>query len=224
MKDTLLQATTELARWLRDWVRANVDFAFVLAVFTETPRWTVTFLAIHEPLWIGVPLGVMLAFATSKAWKYYFATRSWKMFAFNVAAIALAVFVIAPVLYAMIGHKPDEVDITGVLPDSWMRWVWSAGMALTTFIPLVQLAVVHGHTQPQHTDTHEDSISVLSPQRKALPEHKPKPTNNKRLDDALIQEIRVLTRDGQHTQPQIADIVGVSVGTVRKYSSNGVHA
>lgn len=226
MKESLLQVTTDLGKWLRDWVRANVDFAFVLAVFTETPRWTVTFLAIHEPLWIGVPLGVMLAFATSKAWKYYFATRSWKMFTFNVAAIALAVFVIAPVLYAMIGHKPDEVDITNVLPNVWVRWAWSSGLALTTFIPLVQLAVVHGHTQPQHTNTHEDGISVLTPQRKALPEYKPKkPAKGSKLTDEQKEAIVVLHRQGR-TYSEISAEVGPHVNTIGNFvrSLNGVNA
>lgn len=140
----ILARLSGFANWLGAWCKDNIDFALILAVCTETPRWTVTFLAIHEPLWIGISLGVLLAFATSKVWRYYFATRSWVTLTFNVLAIILAVAVISPVLYAMIEHKPDQVDIAQVLQDSTLRWFWSYGLALTTFVPLVQLAAVHG--------------------------------------------------------------------------------
>lgn len=132
--------------WLLAWCKENLDFAFVLAVFTETPRWTVTFMAINEPLVIGVPLGVLLAFATSKVWKHYFQTKSWSMLVFNILAIVLAVAVISPVLYAMTEATPKEVDIANVLRDWQWRAAWAVALALTTFVPLVQLAVVHGAT------------------------------------------------------------------------------
>ena len=40
------------------WLQNNIDFALFLAVFTETPRWTVVFVAVHESVFIGIPLGV----------------------------------------------------------------------------------------------------------------------------------------------------------------------
>lgn len=128
---------------LTEWLRNNVDFALFLAVFTETPRWAVAFMAVNEPLWVGVPLGVLLAFATSHAWRAYFETRNRGLFAFNVASILIAVAVIAPVLFAMTSAPADEVNIANVLSNE-MRGVWSTLLALTTFIPLVQLAAIKG--------------------------------------------------------------------------------
>jgi hypothetical protein len=151
-KKNLIALADRLGAWLGAWCKENVDFAFVLAVFTETPRWTVTFLAINEPLWIGVPLGVLLAFATSKVWKHYYRTRSRWALTFNILAIVLAMLVITPVLYAMMDAHPRDVDVTVVLTD-WrtinpLRMTWAAGLALLTFVPLVQLAAVHGVQMP----------------------------------------------------------------------------
>lgn len=128
---------------LTEWLRNNVDFALFLAVFTETPRWAVAFMAVNEPLWVGVPLGVLLAFATSHAWRAYFETKHHGLFAFNVASILVAVAVIAPVLFAMTSAPADQVNISDVLSD-WWRGVWALLLALTTFIPLVQLAAIKG--------------------------------------------------------------------------------
>lgn len=129
----------ELNKTLQRWLQRNIDFPLVLAMVTETPRWTVAFIAIHEPLWIGVPLGILLSFATSRAWRFYFETRSQMMLIFNAVSLAMAVFVITPVLFAMTQVPPHEVNIMQTLPVA-MVWVWSAILALTTFVPLVQLA------------------------------------------------------------------------------------
>lgn len=128
---------------LTEWMRDNVDFALFLAVFTETPRWAVAFMAINEPLWVGVPLGVLLAFATSHAWRAYFETKSRGLFVFNVVSILIAVLVIAPVLYAMTDAQAHEVNISAIL-DPVTKGIWATLLALTTFIPLVQLAAIQG--------------------------------------------------------------------------------
>lgn len=177
----LLAKLSDFAGWLGGWCKDNVDFAFILAVFTETPRWTVTFMAIHEPLWIGIPLGVLLAFATSKVWRHYFATRSLWSLSFNIASILLAVLVITPVLYAMTETQPHQVDVTTVFEDlqkvnGW-RMAWAGGLALLTFIPLVQLAAVHG-TQPSakptvtplQTDIAPEQTERLEPATPAKPD------------------------------------------------------
>ena len=130
-------------RNLADWLKNNVDFALLLAVFTETPRWAVAFMAVNEPLWVGVPLGVLLAFATSHAWRAYFDTKNRGLFVFNVVSILIAVAVIAPVLFAMTESQAHEVNIAHVL-NTPTKAVWSTLLALTTFIPLVQLAAVKG--------------------------------------------------------------------------------
>lgn len=158
------------------WFRHNVDFALLLAVFTETPRWAVAFMAINEPLWVGVPLGVLLAFATSHAWRRYFETRHNGLLVFNCASILIAVAVIAPVLFAMTDAQAHDVDITEVLPVQGI-WIWATLLALTTFMPLVQLAAVRGmdeqskpkpyrRTTVQVTRTDEQSepdITIVQP-------------------------------------------------------------
>jgi hypothetical protein len=125
------------------WFKNNIDFALLLAVLTETPRWAVAFMAVNEPLWVGVPLGVLLAFATSHAWRAYFDTKHRGLFAFNVVSMLIAVAVIAPVLFAMTESQAHEVNISAVLNNE-TKAVWSTLLALTTFIPLVQLAAVKG--------------------------------------------------------------------------------
>lgn len=132
---------------LQNWLKNNVDFALFLAVLTETPRWAVAFMAVHEPLYVGIPLGVLLAFATSHAWRAYFNTRNSKLFALNVTSIVIAVAVIAPVMFAMTSHQADQVNINAVLSPSYV-WIWATLLALTTFLPLIQLAAVHGIVQP----------------------------------------------------------------------------
>lgn len=124
------------------WVRNHFDFALLLAAAVEIPRWTVTFLAIHEPLWVGIPLGALLAYATSEGWKAYFVdTRRVKLLCFNIASLAAATFVITPVLFSMASAPIDEIDLAALLPFGWLL-AWSSVLAVTTFAPLIQLAAV----------------------------------------------------------------------------------
>lgn len=150
------------------WLQRNVDFAFFLAAFTETPRWTVAFMAIHEPMWVGIPLGVLLAFATAKAWRKFFVSRDWRLFWFNVASIVIAVMVIAPVLFAQSsGH---DVDLSVVL-GSKMLWVWATVLALTTFIPLVQLAACDDrHTREPEGGNQNQTIDIYMVVARAIEE------------------------------------------------------
>lgn len=212
MKEFLQQKGSAFSSWLGVWCKENIDFALILAVCTETPRWTVTFMAIHEPLWIGISLGVLLAFATSKVWRHYFTTRSKITLTFNVLAIILAVLVIAPVLFAMIEHKPDQVDIAQVLQDAWLRWAWSFGLALTTFVPLVQLAAVHG-VQVKHAQ-----LSIVHSAKTVQPDAQPKPAQWKQVDNDDARRARELKDEGL-TNIQIAQEMNVhrnTVGTLLK--------
>ena len=123
-------------------VLARVDVALMLAAAVEIPRWTVTFLAIHEPLWVGVPLGALLAYAASEGWKAYFADkRRYVLLTFNVASLLAATFVITPVLYSMATGPIESLDLTRVLPPVWLA-TWAGVLAVTTFAPLIQLAAV----------------------------------------------------------------------------------
>jgi len=155
-KEQVIEAIAPIAQALGKWLQNNVDFAFVLAAFTETPRWTVVFKAIHEPTWIGVPLGVLIAFATAKAWRRYFEEpTNKKLLAFNVASVIVAVLVISPVLYALAGininadASKDGIVLSEALSPFWLR-LWSVLLAVTTFSPLIQLAAV---TDGQKPDT-----------------------------------------------------------------------
>ena len=124
------------------WIRKHFDFALLLAALVEIPRWTVTFLAIHEPLWVGIPLGALLAYATSEGWRAYFADpRRIKLLCFNIASLAAATFVITPVLFSMASAPIDEIDLAALLPFGWLL-AWSGVLAITTFAPLIQLAAV----------------------------------------------------------------------------------
>lgn len=225
MQDSLKQKGSAFANWLGAWCKQNVDFAFILAVFTETPRWTVTFMAIHEPLWIGIPLGVLLAFATSKVWRHYFITRNRWSLAFNIASIILAMLVITPVLYAMTETSPKEVDVTLVFADlsaiNPARMVWAACLALLTFVPLVQLAAVHG-AQPAKDEQALQPVAqptsvqnAKSSTQEIKPDAQPKPAQ---ASDEDARRARLLKSEGL-TNIQIADQLGVhrnTVGTLLK--------
>jgi hypothetical protein len=145
------------------WIRQHFDFALLLAAAVEIPRWTVTFLAIHEPLWVGIPLGALLAYATSEGWKAYFADpRRLKLLAFNVASLLAATFVITPVLFSMASAPIDEIDLAALLPFGWLL-AWSAVLAVTTFAPLIQLAAVKSTPTGKTTESAGTNIQAVTP-------------------------------------------------------------
>ena len=123
-------------------MQRHFDAALLLAAAVEIPRWTVTFLAIHEPLWVGVPLGALLAYAASEGWKAYFVdNRRWVLLTFNVATLLAATFVITPVLFALASGPIEQLDLTRILPAQWLLAL-AGVLAVTTFAPLIQLAAV----------------------------------------------------------------------------------
>ena len=190
----LLDALHPLVQVAVKWLQCNVDFAFILAAFTETPRWTVAFRAIHESAWIGVPLGVLLAFSTAKAWRRYFEQPDnlW-LLSFNVASVAIAVAVISPVLYAL--TKTETVDLAQVL-QPWALGVWACLLAVSTFSPLVQLAAV----------TDAPALQSCKPRTKTV--HHPAPALQ---DDApsLAERARMLKSEGL-SNVQIGKEIGVN--------------
>lgn len=135
------------------WMAHHFDAALLLAAAVEIPRWTVTFLAIHEPLWVGIPLGALLAYATSEGWKAYFlAPRRYKLLVFNVVSLAAATFVITPVLFSMASAPINEIDLAALLPPAWLL-AWAGVLAVTTFAPLIQLAAVKSTPKGTSTET-----------------------------------------------------------------------
>jgi hypothetical protein len=132
--ERLADATSIVGKWLHK----HVDATLLIAAAVEIPRWCSTFAAINEPLIVGVPLGALLAYATSVAWKAYFEdTKRIGLAALNIVALVIAIFVITPVLFAL--TQSHDVKLTQVLPFE-LRWGWSGLLAITTFMPLIQLA------------------------------------------------------------------------------------
>ncbi len=199
---------------MRKWIEDNIDFALILAAVTETPRWTVAFVAINEPLWIGVPLGLLLAFATSKAWRYYFRTKSTPMLIFNVFSILMAVAVIAPVLFAMTSVPPADVRMADVLPTQGV-WVWAVIMAVTTFVPLIQLAAIQT-AQPATAPENAAPVAIAAETPKSQPAPAQRPTVDvSGLNETQINVLRAWN-DGHRTNSTIAEVVEVNPSTVSR--------
>lgn len=120
----------------------RIDIAMIAAAIVEVPRWYVAFAAIKEPWWAAVPMGILLAWGASAGWKAYFADkRRWLLLAINVTSLAGALIVIAPVLYAMTFTPLDDINLALIMSQELLI-AWAATLAVTTFIPLVQIAAV----------------------------------------------------------------------------------
>ena len=135
----------------------NIDVAMIAAAVVEVPRWYVAFAAIKEPWWAAVPMGLLLAWGASAGWKAYFADRSRHLLlVINVISLVGALIVIAPVLYAMTFTPLEEIDLSTVMAPALLMG-WAATLAITTFIPLVQIAAVKMYAaQPvQRAGVHE---------------------------------------------------------------------
>ena len=234
------------------WIRRHFDFALLLAALVEIPRWTVTFLAIHEPLWVGIPLGALLAYATSEGWRAYFADpRRIKLLCFNIASLAAATFVITPVLFSMASAPIDEIDLAALLPFGWLL-AWSGVLAVTTFAPLIQLAAGKSVPQEKPVDAAATNIQPVEPAKArgdvpvgtlghssetpndaapaetgdlpATPAEQPQdvPTH-----DTRTQALQL--RDEGYTAAEIARMTGAKYSTVRSWlrratvQTNGVH-
>lgn len=131
----------KVAGWSAPWVRRNVTFGLVLAIATEAPRWAFAFIGAHEPVWAGVAVAVLMAFAAAQGWDEYFRRRDRLLLSLNLGQIASALVIITPVIYAMLlgaGHTVQVKDIAA----GWFLWVWCATLVLSTFLPLVIVAYV----------------------------------------------------------------------------------
>lgn len=181
------------------WIRTHFDFALLLAAAVEIPRWTVTFLAIHEPLWVGIPLGALLAYATSEGWKAYFVdTRRVKLLCFNIASLAAATFVITPVLFSMASAPIDEIDLAALLPPLWLL-AWAGVLAVTTFAPLIQLAAVK--STPTETPLESPAESSTPNDTTPAPIVAPSPSGGHSEAAGKSRKPRVVTKAGKTVVP-----------------------
>lgn len=171
-----------MSRSTAEWLQCNITFSMLLAVFTEVPRWTYAFAAIDEPVWVGATLALLIAFATSKAWEEYFASFDRLLLALNLLSLFLAIFTISPVLFAMseTGFE-TEISVAEVY-TYWWRWAWAIGVASTTFLPLVQVAMVLAAQRRR-----VESVATIAPQTRTVSSSKtvvdvatPSPTKTQR--------------------------------------------
>lgn len=217
-----MQVGERVVRWVQPWWAKNVTFSLLLAVLTEVPRWTFAFRAVNEPLWAGVPLAVLIAFAAAHAWEEYFFEHDWLLLALNLVSVLFAVFTIAPVLYAMIDAEAHEVNIARIFPVA-VRWLWAVVLACTTFLPLIQLAVVEarrrGRMQPAIVHHVMDAVAMQTVMQDA----------ENMQPDALDKRERALNmmREG-FKSAEIAAEVDAPLATVqswrrRYFNVNGVH-
>lgn len=144
---------------VRSWAKGNVTFSLILAILTEVPRWVFAFEAVNEPLWAGIPLAVLIAFATAHAWEEFFTYHDNLLLGLNIVSLIFAVFTISPVLFAMI-KTGEDVSIYNVFPYV-LQWAWAVVLACTTFLPLVQLAVVESKRRER---------AILEPTVAAMPD------------------------------------------------------
>lgn len=195
------------------WLQNNIDFALFLAVFTETPRWTVVFVAVHESVFIGIPLGVLLAFATSKAWRTYFETRDRNLLYLNISSMVIAVLVIAPVLFAMTQVEAKDVQIANVL-NTPLVWTWAFLLALTTFIPLGQLAFVQGIEQKQPEQPKQSPRRITRTVRQTVEQSEQFDAPAEQYTVQEPEQLPVLTME----QPIQLDLSSLTIEQKREYA------
>ena len=138
-----------------EWAKRNLDTTLVLAIATETPRWTVVFMALHEPSWIGVTMGVLISWAAKRGWNAWNKERHRHgLFALNVWVLASAVAIMAPVLLEMTKHPIEQVDVSAALLSlhEYAVWLWVLLVAQSTFMPLIQAVVAHNVSQDNEDD------------------------------------------------------------------------
>jgi hypothetical protein len=126
---------------VQPWAQRNVTFGLVLAIVTEVPRWTFAFAAAHEPIWAGCALAALMSYAAAHAWEEYFIRHDRLLLTLNALSLAFGVFTISPVIFAMTNGSGHSVNMKDVLPLP-LLWVWAIVLASTTFLPLIQVAVV----------------------------------------------------------------------------------
>ena len=219
MTDASRIATVAIAQFKR------IDIAMVAAAIVEVPRWYVAFAAIKEPWWAAVPMGILLAWGASAGWKAYFADRRrWLLLASNVRSVAGAVSVIAPVLYALTFTPLDEINLALVMSQELLM-AWAATLAITTFIPLVQIAAVKMYASSAAPDPAQDATPTVQRRKRnvepeVVQDATPEPLQVAQDDatptiDARAQALQMAS-EGMNAS-QIAKALDANYSTVRSW-------
>ena len=219
MTDASRIATVAVAQFKR------IDIAMVAAAIVEVPRWYVAFAAIKEPWWAAVPMGILLAWGASAGWKAYFADRRrWLLLAINVTSLAGALIVIAPVLYAMTFTPLDEINLALVMSQELLM-AWAATLAITTFIPLVQIAAVKMYASSAAPDPAQDATPTVQRRKcnvepEIVQDATPEPLQVAQDDatptiDARAQALQ-MANEGMNAS-QIAKALDANYSTVRSW-------
>lgn len=203
----------------------RIDIAMIAAAIVEVPRWYVAFAAIKEPWWAAVPMGILLAWGASAGWKAYFADRRrWLLLAINVISLVGALIVIAPVLYAMTFTPLDEINLATVMRQELLMF-WAATLAITTFVPLIQIAAVKmyaAHVAPEPVAQVEPATPKRNKRSEVQQDAQPEPvaTVDATEDatptiDARAQALQMVQEGMSATQ--IARALDVKISTVRSW-------
>ena len=203
----------------------RIDVAMIAAAIVEVPRWYVAFAAIKEPWWAAVPMGILLAWGASAGWKAYFADRRrWLLLAINVTSLAGALIVIAPVLYAMTFTPLDEINLALVMSQELLM-AWAATLAITTFIPLVQIAAVKMYASSAAPDPAQDATPTVQRRKRnvepeVVQDATPEPLQIAQDDatptiDARAQALQ-MANEGMNAS-QIAKALDANYSTVRSW-------
>ena len=203
----------------------RIDVAMIAAAIVEVPRWYVAFAAIKEPWWAAVPMGILLAWGASAGWKAYFADRRrWLLLAINVTSLAGALIVIAPVLYAMTFTPLDEINLALVMSQELLM-AWAATLAITTFIPLVQIAAVKMYASSAAPDPAQDATPTVQRRKRnvepeVVQDATPEPLQVAQDDatptiDARAQALQ-MANEGMNAS-QIAKALDANYSTVRSW-------
>jgi len=140
--ERIMKALHSVWTTVQPWAQRNVTFGLVLAVCTEVPRWVFAFKAAHEPIWAGCALAILISYAAAHAWEEYFAQHDWLLLALNSLSLFFGVYTIAPVLYLMSSANDHTTVALSDVFGPWFIGSWAIVLACTTFLPLIQVAVV----------------------------------------------------------------------------------
>jgi len=227
MSTQLIELLTSAWRCVQPWMQRNVTFGLLLAIMTEVPRWTFAFMAAHEPVWAGCALAALMSYAAAHAWEEYFKRHDWLLLALNSLSLGFGVFTISPVIYAMTTVGSHSVSMKDILPNV-LLWAWSIILASTTFLPLIQVAVVEvrrrEQAQPEQVPAQRASATktqvVALPVSEPVAQVAPKPeqvvaSTTTQLDDIDAKVIEAVD-NGHYTLYAISNYVGCASSTLKR--------